>query len=438
MTADSKAEYAVGYKKPPLHTRFKKGNPGGRPRAARPEPRCSRIFPPKREFSGCGGRPRLGEVFVNPGTGARPVLAQDRIGSTVRTGRRGSTGGAASGRHELVNHHGSSDMIGIMPLHAPTPLHPGEGTHLVVILAGPTASGKSALALALAENLGGVVINADSLQCYRDLRILTARPDPAAEALAPHRLYGFLDAADPGSAGRWRASAMAEIAAATAAGRLPIVVGGTGLYLRALTLGLAPIPEIPDEVRQEARALFRAVGGSAFRQRLERLDRAAAERLAPGDAQRLLRAYEVVRATGRPIGWWCRQPHGAPAGRFATILLMPPRAALYAGVNARFTAMIDTGGLDEAAALLSRRLDPGLPAMKAAGLPQLFAHLQGAIGLDEAIAAGQRATRRYAKRQMTWFRHQSHPDLIFAEQFSERIVPVVRQFINDTLLTGRA
>jgi tRNA dimethylallyltransferase len=329
-------------------------------------------------------------------------------------------------------------MIGVMPLHAPTPLHRGEGTRLVVILAGPTASGKSALALALAEDLGGTVINADSLQCYRDLSILTARPDPAAEARAPHRLYGFLDADDPGSAGRWRAAALAEIGAATAARRLPIVVGGSGLYLRALTRGLAPIPEIPDWVRQEARALFAAVGGGPFRLRLERLDRAAAERLAPGDSQRLLRAYEVVRATGRPIGWWREQRHDVPTGRFATILLMPPRAALYAAVNARFAAMIDKGGLDEAAALLSRRLDPGLPVMKAAGLPELFAHLRGAIGLGEAIAAGQRATRRYAKRQMTWFCHQSQPDLIVAEQFSERIMPIMRQFINNALLTGRA
>jgi tRNA dimethylallyltransferase len=319
-----------------------------------------------------------------------------------------------------------------------SPSAAGEGTGLVVILAGPTASGKSALALALAEELGGTVINADSLQCYRDLRILTARPDPATEARAPHRLYGFLDAAEPGSAGRWRASALSEIAATAAAGRLPIVAGGSGLYLRALTGGLAPIPEIPDRVRQEARTLFCAIGGDAFRRQLARLDRAAAERLAPGDAQRLLRAYEVVRATGRPIGWWHGQSHSAPPGRFATILLMPPRAALYAACNARFTAMIEQGGLDEAATLLSRRLDPGLPPMKAAGLPELFAHLRGMVGLDEAIAAAQRATRRYAKRQMTWFSHQSQPDLIVAEQVSERIMPIMRQFINKALLTGRA
>jgi tRNA dimethylallyltransferase len=331
-----------------------------------------------------------------------------------------------------------------MPLESCTSLQPSpplsggrEGASLVVIIAGPTASGKSSLALALAEDLGGTVINGDSLQCYRDLRILTARPDPAAEARAPHRLYGFLDAAEPGSAGRWRAAALAEIVAAAAARRLPIVVGGTGLYLRALTGGLAPIPEIPDWIRQEARALFRMVGGAAFRRRLAQLDRAAAEKLAPGDAHRLVRAYEVVRATGRPIGWWRGQPHAAPSCRFATILVMPPRAALYAACDARLTLMIEVGGLAEAALLASRGLDPGLPAMKAAGLPELLAHLRGAIGLDEAVVAAQRATRRYAKRQMTWFRHQAHPDLIFGEQFSERIMPAVRQFIKRTLLTGR-
>jgi tRNA dimethylallyltransferase len=327
----------------------------------------------------------------------------------------------------------------IIPVKSATSRHPpAPAPSLVVVVGGPTASGKSALALALAEERGATVINADSLQCYRDLRVLTARPDPAAEAKAPHRLYGVLDAAEPGSAGRWRASALTEIAASVAAGRLPIVVGGSGLYLRALTGGLAPIPEIPDRVRQQARALFQTEGAAAFRRRLARLDRAAAERLAPGDPQRLVRAYEVVRATGRPIGWWLAQPCGAPPYRFATILMMPPRAALYAACDARLEAMIESGGLDEAAALLRRRLDPGLPAMKAAGLPELFAHLTGAIGLGEAIAAAQRATRRYAKRQMTWFRHQFRPDLILGEQFSERSGSVLRRFIDETLLAGRA
>ena len=313
----------------------------------------------------------------------------------------------------------------------------GEATSPVVVIGGPTASGKSALALALAKALGGTVVNADSLQCYRDLRILTARPDAKAGAKAPHRLYGFLDATETGSAGRWRILALAEIGATVAAGRLPIVIGGSGLYLRALTAGLAPIPEIPDRVRQEARALLQAEGAAAFRQCLAGLDRAAAERLAPGDPQRLVRAYEVVRATGRPIGWWRQQPCSAPPFRFAAVLVMPPRTALYAACNARFEAMIKEGGLDEAAALLHRQLDPELPAMKAAGLPELFAHLEGAIGLDEAIAAAQRATRRYAKRQMTWFRHQFRADLVLGEQFSGKIMPLVRQLINPMLLTGR-
>jgi tRNA dimethylallyltransferase len=308
----------------------------------------------------------------------------------------------------------------------------------VLVIAGPTASGKSALALALAEDLGGVVINADALQCYRDLRILTARPDAAAEARAPHRLYGYLDAAECGSAGRWRALALAEIGAAHAAGHLPIVVGGSGLYLRALTSGLAPIPEIHDQVKEEARALHRALGGADFRGRLARLDPAAAERLAPGDTARLLRAYEVVRATGRPIHYWQAQPHGPPAGRFATILLLPPRVSLYAACDARFAAMVAAGAFAEAAALAERRLDPGLPAMRAAGLSELLAHLRGEMPLDAAVGAAQRATRRYAKRQMTWFRHQAHTDLILDEQFSERILAISRHFINCSLLTSGA
>jgi tRNA dimethylallyltransferase len=300
----------------------------------------------------------------------------------------------------------------------------------VLVIAGPTASGKSALALALAEVLDGVVINADSLQCYRDLRILTARPDAIAEARVPHCLYGFLDAAERGSAGRWRSLARAEIAAASGVGRLPIVVGGSGLYLRALMRGLAPIPDIPEPVRREAQALHLALGGVAFRDRLGGLDPAAAGHLAPGDTQRLLRAYEVVRATGRPIGFWQAQPHTPPPLRFRTVLLMPPRAALYAACDARLLAMLAAGALDEAAALAGRRLDPGLPAMQAAGLPQLLAYLSGTLPRDTAITAAQRATRRYAKRQMTWFRHQLDPDLALAEQFSERNVTAARHFIN--------
>jgi tRNA dimethylallyltransferase len=305
----------------------------------------------------------------------------------------------------------------------------------VVIIAGPTASGKSALALDLAAHYGGTVINADALQIYRDLRILSARPDPAAAARAPHRLYGVLDAAERGSAARWRELALAEIAASLAAKRLPILGGGTGLYLRALMQGLAPVPDIPPEIRDEAAGLYQRLGGVGFHERLARLDLAAASRFPPGDRTRLMRAYEVVRATGRPIGEWQRQPASAASYRFATLLLAPPRDALYAACDARFAAMIAAGGLDEAAALMARELAPDLPAMKAVGVPELMRHLRGEIALADAVAAGQQATRRYAKRQLTWFRHQLDADLTCVEQYSESFLHLSRHFIDHLLLT---
>ena len=314
---------------------------------------------------------------------------------------------------------------------------PQGGMPPVVVIAGPTASGKSALALALAQQLRGTIINADALQCYRDLAILTARPDAAAQVLAPHRLYGVLDAAERGSAGGWRALAMAEIAAATSAGSLPIVVGGTGLYLRALQRGLAPFPEIPENVSEAAVALHRTLGGVAFRERLAEFDPEAARRLHAGDTQRLVRAYAVVRATGVSIGAWRDEPHPASPYRFATILMMPARDPLYAACDLRFAAMIGRGALAEAATIGARGLDRGLPAMKAVGLRELLSHLRGELTLAEAVGAGQRATRRYAKRQMTWFRHQSQPDLILDEQFSESLLPRSRQFIDEFLLTDR-
>jgi tRNA dimethylallyltransferase len=306
----------------------------------------------------------------------------------------------------------------------------------VVVLAGPTASGKSALALALAEHYRGTVINADALQVYRDLRILTARPDAAEKARAPHRLYGYLDAAGRGSAAQWRELAVAEIAGAHAAGRLPIVVGGTGLYLRALMRGLAPVPDIPVAIREEAVRLYDTLGGDGFRGRLAELDPAAG-RFPPGDRTRLTRAYEVVRATGIPISAWQRQAPTAPERRFATILIAPPRAALYATCDARFAAMIAAGGLDEAQALFARGLDSTLPAMKAVGVPELVRHLRGELTLDAAIAAAQQATRRYAKRQTTWFRHQLDADLVCEEQYSESFLQSSRHFIDQFVLTSR-
>lgn len=277
-----------------------------------------------------------------------------------------------------------------------------------LIVAGPTASGKSGLALALARRLGGVVINADSMQVYRDLAILTARPGAADLAAAPHRLYGVWDGAERSTAARWRAAAEAELADARAAGRLPILTGGTGLYLHALTEGLAEIPPVPDAALADAIALHRRLGGAAFRERLAERDPALAARLEPGDSQRLVRAWAVAEATGRPLSaWQAAPPSGPPPGwRFRTILLDPPRAELYAACDRRFGVMMAAGAVDEVAALLARDLDPGLPVMKAVGVPELAAYLAGRIARDEAVEQAARATRRYAKRQVTWFRHQ--------------------------------
>ena len=312
----------------------------------------------------------------------------------------------------------------------------------LVIVAGPTASGKSRLALTLAEALSGTIINADSMQVYRDLEVLTARPEPAVLARAPHRLYGVVDAAEACSVGRWRALALAEIAAARAAGRLPLLVGGSGLYLRALLEGLAPVPPVAASLRDEARALHARLGGEAFHAALAELDPETASRLAAADTQRLIRAYEVVRATGRGLGAWQRE-QPSPAISAAAIVLLPPRAELYALCDERFLAMMARGAPAEAAALLARGLAPTLPAMKAVGVRELGEWLSGRIGQDAAIAAAQQATRRYAKRQYTWFRRQlpesaSLRKLVLTEQFSERLLPEIFAFIRQFLLTIKA
>ncbi len=305
----------------------------------------------------------------------------------------------------------------------------------VLIVAGPTASGKSALALALAREFTGAIINADSMQLYKKLRILTARPSDAALAQAPHRLYGVLDAGDPASAGRWRGMALQAIAAAHDAKRVPIVVGGTGLYLRALMQGLSPIPPVPEEIRKAARDLHAKLGGEKFRAELAKRDPEAAKRLAQGDTQRLIRAYEVVEATGVTLSAWQAKPGTAEGFRFFTILLMPQRAELNAAIDARFLAMIEAGALDEVRRLAAKRLDPALPALKALGVPALIKHLKGLISLDEAVALGQQASRQYAKRQATWFRHQLKPDLTIDTQYSERLLPGIFNKIRRFLLT---
>lgn len=276
----------------------------------------------------------------------------------------------------------------------------------VLMIAGPTASGKSALALALAEAAGGVIVNADSMQVYRELHILTARPDAAALARVPHRLYGVLSAVEACSVGRWRLMALDEITAAHAEGALPILAGGTGLYLKALMSGLAELPEIPAAIRAAAGARHAALGGAAFHAELAARDPAAAARLRPSDRQRLIRAWEVIEATGRSLADWQDGTAGAGDMTILPILVLPPRAALYAACDARVAAMIEARALEEVRALLALRLDPALPAMKAIGVRELGAVLDGTASLAEATARMQQATRNYAKRQLTWLRHQ--------------------------------
>lgn len=295
----------------------------------------------------------------------------------------------------------------------------------VFVIAGPTASGKSDLALALAERLGGVIINADSMQVYGDIPILSDQPDASALARAPHRLYGILDGADVCSAGRWRTMACGEIEVAIAAGKPPIVVGGTGLYLRAMIKGLAPIPEIPEKVRAAARARHHRHGGERFHRELAARDPEMAGRLAPGDSQRLIRAWEVLEATGRSLAWW--QRHKVKASptpglrdlQFKTILFLPPRNQLYQSCDQRFARMVENGAIDEAAALAGRGLDPGLPVMKALGVKELLAHVRGEASLEDATIRAQRRIRNYAKRQLTWFKGQIITKMTFNEKYSE-------------------
>lgn len=277
-----------------------------------------------------------------------------------------------------------------------------------VLIAGPTASGKSALALELAQSAGGVIINADSMQVYRDLRVITARPSPEEEARVPHRLYGHVDAAVNFSAGSWVVDAAAALAEARAQNRLAIFTGGSGLYFKALTRGLSAVPPIPVEVRDSVRARLERDGVEALHAQLAQRDPASADRLKPRDRTRIARALEVVEATGRSLTDWHRDglPPLLPQGTFRALFLEPDRDPLYARIDARFDAMLKAGALEEVAGLAARGLDPLLPAMKAHSVPALIRHLRGEITLQEAATIGRADTRHYAKRQFTWFRHQ--------------------------------
>jgi len=283
-----------------------------------------------------------------------------------------------------------------------------DGKSLVVVIGGPTASGKSGLALGVAERFGGRVINADSMQLYRELTILTARPEPADEARVPHRLYGVLPASERGSAARWREAALGEIRAALAAGALPVLVGGTGLYIRSLMEGLVDLPEIPVEVRARARFLYAEMGGEAFRAELLARDPECAD-LAPADVTRLTRAWEVQEATGRSLRVWRREAASGEPGdlAFLPVVLDPPRDALYAACERRFDRMMERGALEEVRAFVALALDPELPANRALGVPELRRVLAGEWDLSHAADKARQATRNYAKRQATWFRHQS-------------------------------
>lgn len=308
----------------------------------------------------------------------------------------------------------------------------------VVVITGPTASGKSGLALALAERLDGTIINADSMQIYAELSVVTARPTAAEEARVPHRLFGVLPAAERCSAGRWLTLAQGAVQEAWAAGRLPLVVGGTGMYLKSLMQGLAPVPEVPEEVRAEAEALLDALGGEAFRTRLAELDPLAAARLPAGDRQRLVRAYGVARATGRTLADWQAGAGtgSALAARFLTILIQPPRDVLYAACDARFDAMLAAGAEAEVRALMALDLDPSLPALRAVGVRELAACLRGEVDLAAAADKARQATRNFAKRQMTWFRHQLSPDLTLTEGGLAALTPSLAFFENADL-SGR-
>ena len=314
----------------------------------------------------------------------------------------------------------------------------GELPHALIV-AGPTCSGKSALAMDLAGRLGGVVINADSMQVYRELRVITARPTPADEGLVPHALYGVRPAAEAGSAVWWRGEALAAMAAARAEGLLPILCGGTGLYFSALTHGLADIPDAGEAARAEARRLLAEDGPRGLHAALAKVDQATAARLRPSDSQRVARAWEVWRGTGRGLAAWQAQTSEKAPWRFSAILLDPSREVLRAAIAGRFDAMLEQGALEEVRALLALGLDPALPAMRAHGVPELSAYLRGEISLVEAARLASLVTGQYTKRQATWFRHRAladpadthtiHARIAGLEQLSESQTAEIINFI---------
>ena len=294
-------------------------------------------------------------------------------------------------------------------------------TKRAILIAGPTASGKSAVAAAVAERLGGVVVNADSMQVYRDLRILTARPSEADEARVPHRLFGHVDAACNHSVGHWLREMVDVLADAAAMGQVPVLVGGTGLYLKALTLGLSAMPAVPFEIRDRLRAEAGTRTAAELHARLAERDPVMAARLRPTDTQRVLRALEILEATGTSLAVFqqVREPALLPADQVIGVFLSPERGRLYDNIDRRFAAMVDEGAMPEVARLAARDLNPALPAMRALGVPELIEALQHPSRLSLAVSAAKQATRHYAKRQLTFARHQL-PSLLWVEPVAAR------------------
>ncbi|MEN3977058.1 tRNA (adenosine(37)-N6)-dimethylallyltransferase MiaA [Emcibacter sp. SYSU 3D8] len=311
----------------------------------------------------------------------------------------------------------------------------------VILIAGPTASGKSAVSLVLAGRVGGEIVNADSMQIYRELPVLSAAPDAAERARVPHHLYGIASVRDPFSVARWAELAGKAIGGILDRGGTAIVTGGTGLYFRALLGGLSAVPPVDGDVRRQVRDLVLASGAAAGHALLAVEDPVMAERLQPGDGQRIARALEVVRSTGRSLAHWHEAVVEGPLaaldrrGRVGKFALLPPRDWLYERCDRRFDLMMTAGVLDEVAALPPA--DPDLTALKALGIPQLRAALAGEMAMGEAVKLAKTATRQYAKRQMTWFRNQCADWTILEEKQTERIVDLIFSKISRDGLTEK-